>query len=73
MFGFALQNVQPPSETAYGKSDTEILGKRSQVSLVRRVELWEWKAESDFFFVHAQHTEKDMKEGILEVRSPLLS
>lgn len=21
MFGFALQNVQPPSETAYGKSD----------------------------------------------------
>ena len=50
MFGFALQNVQPPSETAYGKSDTDILGKRSQVSLVRRVELWEWKAESDFFF-----------------------
>lgn len=50
MFGFALQNVQPPSETAYGKSDTEILGKRLQVSLVHRVELWEWKAESDFFF-----------------------
>ena len=50
MFGFALQNVQPPSETAYGKSDLNSLLKIASFANAPRRTLGVESRVGFFFF-----------------------
>ena len=50
MFGFALQNVQPPSETAYGKSDLNSLQKIASFASAPRRTLGVGSRVGFFFF-----------------------
>ena len=56
MFGFALQNVQPPSETAYGKSDLNSLQKIASFASASRRTLGVESRVGFFFFFRTRAT-----------------
>lgn len=58
MFGFALQNVQPPSETAYGKSDLNSLQKIASFASAPRRTLGVESRVGFFFFLYTRNIPK---------------